>query len=48
MQEPVQIIKMPPNCLVKGKLFVDLKGDKLTAGGCVMDADEVILCMKMQ
>ncbi|CAL6019133.1 WD40_repeat protein [Hexamita inflata] len=38
---------MPPGCVIKGKLFVDVHGDRLIAGGCYMDADEVLLCMRM-
>ncbi|CAL6019647.1 WD40_repeat protein [Hexamita inflata] len=47
VQDPVQIVKMPPGCVIKGKLFVDVHGDRLIAGGCYMDADEVLLCMRM-
>ena len=48
VNEAVQVVKMPPGCLLKGKLFVDVYQNKLVAGGCYMEADEVLLCMQMK
>jgi hypothetical protein len=46
MSEPVQITKLPPGCVVNKKLFLVLVKDKLVAGGCYLDADEVLLTMR--
>eukprot|EP00703_Trepomonas_sp_PC1_P000635 JAP95971.1 WD40 domain-containing protein [Trepomonas sp. PC1] len=46
--DPVQTTKLPPGCLVGKKLFLSLCGNKLVAGGCYLDADEVLLTMACQ
>lgn len=48
MAEAVQVTKMPPGCIVSKKLFINIVEDKLVAGGCYLDADEVLLTMQCQ